>query len=912
MTSFRLLVKQARADWPVLVVMAALVLVTSLVGAAAPRKLNATDDAALRQTVRKAPDEARDVTATGQYVRFDPRGPGSRTDEIDHVREVIRGVMPATLRDSIGESQYAAVSSDYSATLLGRKEPGVTRLVDLRYQSGLPARVHYVEGHAPSGSGEVKLKAGLAAPVAQIVDRLDVALSRSVARTMALRTGDRLLLQPDPTINAAPRPVVLDVIGVFVPRRPRDPFWSDQDRVLDAPRRMVAGDEVYSGAALVPAAAFPRMFAAMAPTSPTYSWRYRVDVSRLDADNVGDLSSAIGRTKTQTAALDLGNLSIAVDSGLNSVLDSYLGQRATARSVIALALVGLLAVALTVIAMTAELAVERRRAAIALVRARGGSLRQSAAALAFETAAVAVPAAALGYGLALLAVPARGSPASAQLAALVAAVTIGLPPLQAWRQQREVATGRRDIAVTRPSPHRLAGEAFVVALAVVGVVVLRRRGLTSPAADAGVDPFLTAVPILLGLAAGVLALRCYPYPLRMLGRAASRRKGAVSFLGLARASRETLASALPLVVLLLGLAMAVFASVVQTTVGSGQQHTAWETAGADTRVDGNGFSAREVTKVDAVPGTEAVTAAYADGSARLVEGGLLTGNAQVLALDPAAYQRLLDGSPLGLEIPAALDLSAAGRGAPVPALLSADLASRGSSLGVALAGAQVPVEPAGSVDSFPGLDPSSPFLVVSLDALRRSAGADLQVNRLYVTGADAEPAALRAAGGGSERFVDVVSRARVYAEIHRAPLVRGTVLAFGVGIAATAAYCALAIVLALVVTARPRGRVLSYLRTLGLKPGQARGLVALELLPLVGVAVVAGVVLGIAIPRVVEPAVDLAPFTGGGEAALDVDPVVTSLLAGGLILLVLLAVVVETAVNRRLRLGSVLRLGEDQ
>jgi putative ABC transport system permease protein len=67
----------------------------------------------------------------------------------------------------------------------------------------------------------------------------------------------------------------------------------------------------------------------------------------------------------------------------------------------------------------------------------------------------------------------------------------------------------------------------------------------------------------------------------------------------------------------------------------------------------------------------------------------------------------------------------------------------------------------------------------------------------------------------------------------------------------------------------------------------------------------------VALPRLLGPALGLSGFTGGLPARLHLDP----LLVVGVLLLVVVALVaalgVENLINRRMRLGEVLRLGEE-
>jgi putative ABC transport system permease protein len=149
------------------------------------------------------------------------------------------------------------------------------------------------------------------------------------------------------------------------------------------------------------------------------------------------------------------------------------------------------------------------------------------------------------------------------------------------------------------------------------------------------------------------------------------------------------------------------------------------------------------------------------------------------------------------------------------------------------------------------------------------------------------------------------------AQIREAPLVAGTLLAFRAGIAIAAAYSILAVAMVLLLTAEARTRFLSYLRTLGLGSRQLRGLVVLELAPLILVALIAGVLTGIAIPLLLGRGLDLAPFTGGQTPVLRVDIGLTATLAIGLLAIVAVAIGAVAALGRRRNLGTVVRVGDE-
>jgi putative ABC transport system permease protein len=104
-------------------------------------------------------------------------------------------------------------------------------------------------------------------------------------------------------------------------------------------------------------------------------------------------------------------------------------------------------------------------------------------------------------------------------------------------------------------------ELAVVVLAVLATMLLRRRGLGTE-----VDLYLVLVPVLVGVAAAVVTLRVFPYPLRLLAALASRARGAVPFLGLARAGRAAPATAGPLAVLVVAVSVGAFCLAVQDSV----------------------------------------------------------------------------------------------------------------------------------------------------------------------------------------------------------------------------------------------------------------------------------------------------------------------------------------------------------
>ncbi len=228
---------------------------------------------------------------------------------------------------------------------------------------------------------------------------------------------------------------------------------------------------------------------------------------------------------------------------------------------------------------------------------------------------------------------------------------------------------------------------------------------------------------------------------------------------------------------------------------------------------------------------------------------------------------------------------------------------------LAFAGTTVRVTQAAVVEGLLDSSASSTIVLVPHEALLAVPGAPAEPNTALVFGSGVRAAALASAVPDGQARVLTVGQVR--AQIADAPLSTLIRVAFTTAVGVSVALSVLSIVLWLAVTAATRNRVLSLLRTLGLSPGEARRVVALELAPVAATALAAGAALGMALPRLMGDAVDLTPFAGGsGSAALAVDPVGALALVGAFVVVTALAVVGATTVNRHLRLGSAIRLGD--
>jgi putative ABC transport system permease protein len=213
-------------------------------------------------------------------------------------------------------------------------------------------------------------------------------------------------------------------------------------------------------------------------------------------------------------------------------------------------------------------------------------------------------------------------------------------------------------------------------------------------------------------------------------------------------------------------------------------------------------------------------------------------------------------------------------------------------------------------DAFPGVaSTSGRFIVLPLRAVPDPA---VVAPEQFLVAGEASPEALRAASvEGSAEDVTVTTWADHRRDLDQTGANEVLSFTFTTGAVGATALALLAVGFTVLAGARIRGQVLSRLRTLGLSGRQGRGLLVYELVPLVTIAVLAGGLVGVFLPRVIGPALGLSSFTSGAAVHTALDP----LLVGAVLVLVVAAlaaaVVVENVINRRMRLGEVLRVGEE-
>ncbi|QXJ24206.1 hypothetical protein AGRA3207_005481 [Actinomadura graeca] len=885
----------AREQRAPLVALAAMTFVTALLAVTVPARVAAGYDRAAGAAVSGQDVRVEARTDAATLGRFLPLA-----DDVTVRSATWYDDLPADLRRVVGAPE-TSVGTNEMATAGPFLEP---RLVTLAWDPGALKRVRFVAGTPPEdppGDGPAD------GPGGKRGQEIQVAVSKAYADRFGYRPGTPLDLSGGDA-GAPPRQgaegLRARVAGVYVPRDAADPYWTARADMLWVRTELRGeGVRVHIGTALASGGGYWRLAHGAPGRRLTVSWRFPVDAGAVGRGTASGMAADLEAYRA--AVRNRGDLfPCAVVTALDARLRSYAGQLRSGEAVIALTLSGLAAIAAGVLLLGAGMLGRRLGPVLATMRARGASLRQLAAPACGLPALAVLPAAAAGSGAGLLLDTGPPQAASACAVGALVVLVLALPAVTIVRDHGAgerggglaAVTGRRgDLVVARPSRRRLVLEALLIVLAAMGVVLLRGRG-----AGAGADPLIAAVPVLLGAATGVLVLRVYPYLLRALGRTMRRGPGIVAFVGVARASRQGVLGALPLVVLLLAAAVAGFAATVGAALERGQDRAAWAVVGADARVSAELLDRGAVARVRALPGVRDAVPARIVRDLRPASGPV---RVTLIAIDLEGYQRVAPGRLPAHPRGALLSPAAAGELGTRPLTLSSPNFP------------EIRVEPSGRIDDFPGVPHGTPFVVVPFRAL---TGTGAVPSTVYVRG-DPGTAALRGAlqaslppgllGGDPYREVQV--RRDVLDGMRRAPMVGVVQDTFRDAALLGAAYGLLAVLLVLVVEARSRGRGLAHLHVLGLTRRQGRRLAVVEIAPVLLSAAGAGWVLGLLLPGVTGPVVDLRPYTGGHAVSNHAaDPAALPALLAVLLLAAATAVAVDRAFDTRHDLAAVLRTGD--
>lgn len=912
-----LLARQFRADLGPLLAMAAIVLVIATLASAAPLALRSLTSAEVAYQFENLPASRRDLIArspgtpaitpgTTPYAQFDTALAG------------ITAAAPTPLNKTFATAEYTFVSDQL---------PVARRNVDWN-DPLTPITINV----APKLADHIRMTAGsLPGPFEKVLDQeengypgrlfnpfernpkdpqLDIMLSAATAEEAGWAVDEERWVAVSGNYGFYAR-----LSGTFEALDPKDGFWAASPSALqpgiDYTPFGGTNTRIVVGAAFIDPDSWPVMAEETGlPMVTTVVIPFSTAGLTVEEDEaiVPQLRSFTSTAQPVANLAKPGAVSsLTFGSDAEETLLTAITRAQTAAVVLVMVASGPVGVAIAALWLLSRLIMLRRRDTLALGSARGASDTQLRLSQALQVLLVSVPSAVAGCAIGYAVFPASGSPIAAWFAAAVAVIPAILTMIAA--SPRSLRTTRGDLDPRVRGRYRWVLEIIVLALTALAVFLLLRRGLTTNAGTVGVDPLLAATPLLLALSAGLIVLRFYPLPLLGFARVVRRRKGIVAFLGANRSIRDPAAGLAPVLAMVVGLAVAVFSGVLLGTVTDGVGTAAHSAVGADLRIDSPILDQKQLDDIAAVDGVEESVSLYRYSQLinLSVEENL---SVPTIVTDTAALSRVQEGVPGAARIERDMTKTVGDR---FPVLLSPDLAAQ-YTIGDDSTFGKADIVSAGDPGTSPSLSGVADWVLIDravsdefgiqkflprITLLRLDPGADIaavKAELARITGPDAT----------------IESPADAAALLNGSPVSGGLQFALLALIVVVALLCAGTVVLALMISGPARERLLALLRTLGLSRRQSRGITGWEIGPTAIVAIVAGCILGAALPLVVLAGVDLRPFTGGVlQPAITLDPLLLGIVVGGFALLVVVATSIAMAAARRLSLAKALRTSEE-
>lgn len=940
----------------------AMVVGASLV-AVAPGSLQraATED--LRATVTEPSPALRNI----RVERRGRIGPGPREDPMLHVRNAgaafAETQFPPSVNTIVSDARYVVDTGRFQVVALPGQEPPhpFTMFLRFRFQEGSPDHLMVVDGMTPQPQMPVPLLEGDACPDdpeerAELIELLqsdavdshegvdcrlewvphfEVMVTDETREAMGLQMGQRMLLSPDRldpfyfglAFGDLDFKLVMSISGIVELDDVGDDFWFG-DSSLHMPRIQQNADlRIIYATGLASESDYPAMSSALGRVHRRYTWRYPVspdevvnaDVERLESD----LESLLAEFGSAGSHFDQP----VVITRLPDLLEDHQEQRRQTLSFLSTGLVGLLGMVVAVVLVLTVLMTERQRDSLVLMRGRGASAGQLILTRTYQALILVVPGAIAGYAMARWLVPEAdplpGYRAVVTLGAVgIVAIVLGTVPVVGRRLGELLA--RRSGRPRKAPPSRVVMELAVTALTVGTVILLRRRGPMVPGSQAGqgFDLLLAAAPLLVAVTVGLLTMRLFPGLVRGMAWAGSHSRGLVPLVGFRRILQQTLSQRLPILVIILCVSTAAFSLLSRTTISEGQLASSWQEVGGDYSISNFTEHAPIPTSVelgDLVESEEMARGATFDDAN--VVSGVSAARTTVLAIETSDYERVSAGTPGSPKYPDDFDRAGPGQvgtdDAPIPAIVSrfwpAGLALEPGERFVLDMGRNRPTLIVAEVrDRYPGLEHRGTFVVVDLDLLQQSSDLPVQPTVAYLRAPASAETSLTQRISRQSSAATLTSRYETLERLRDDPLVSwvqialGLLFVFAVGLAAVTAVSSLAL------GAAPRARDYAFLRTMGTVRRQALAMTVIEQLPSLIVSTVAGTLAGLSAGWILEPAIDFAPFIGGGlHTAIRIDWSVLALGMLALALAVGAGVSIFLLVLRDDEVTHVLRLGEE-
>ncbi len=689
--AWRVILRRAQANWAILGAAVLTILLATTLLSAGPIYAGAVTLSGLRRTLHDSPIDQANV----QVSIF------SATGEYNSVNKIVSDIAPGTFAATGGSIERSGKSESFA--LPGQPADNVTDLMIFSFFQNIEQHATLVSGNWPATTDG---------------NPVQVAIPQATAELLNLKIGS--------TMNVQSRRVEtfnLNVViaGIYKVNNPSEGFWWNDPLAINGSQQ---------GASFTTYGPFvtttDTFFKIQGGLAAQVYWRIFPNFDNL---TVSEVSGLIANIEGLKGTLNRGrqpNDSFEVNTTLNTILRTAQKSLLVTRSGVLIVTVQLAILAGYALLLTSNLLVDQRRVETGLLHSRGASTGQIVTMALMEALMLATPAAILGpwiakwslhifnhigplasIGLPVNPVITRDAYALSVASAIGCVLALALPMLVSARTfvQARAARGRQ---AARGLAQSAGIDLMLVAIAILGYWQLSRyRGAITESVQGrlGIDPFLVAAPAI-GLVAGaIIALRLVPLLARIIDRAATRQRGLVASLGAWQVSRRPLRYARSALLLMIAMAIGLFALSYGSTWDLSQHDQADYQIGADVRLQPDIRIGSSIPQYDLaqaqkqIDGVEATMPANRD----LIEVSRSAGSGQLLAIDAAEAPGIIP--------------------------FRADLSDQSFSSMMAVLKAKRPVTPAVQI---PGTPQSLVFtLSMKLDPLTPDAQTTLRVKDIF-------------------------------------------------------------------------------------------------------------------------------------------------------------------------------------
>ena len=566
--AWRVVVRRAGADRGILAAIFATTVLAVALMAAGPIYADATTSASLRRTLIDAPVEDSTVVIE---TRVEP----ATFEEAD--QEVATAV--ADTFSSIGVDLFQRGTSDSYETR-GLDSATQSDLVVFRSYTGFESRTELVDGEWPvTGS-----------------DPIEIAVPAVVAERLGIESGSTFEVASRANASTT---FDIEVTGIYRIMDATDPFWLEDQ--LDLEGRIESTSFTTHGPLVVTSETY---FSTVASGTAKLRWSAFPHHDQVAVDDIRRIVRDVGALDARlNTGRGVGN-QMQVVTGLDGILRNTERALLVTRSAVLTVSIQLAVLAGYALLLAAGLLADTREIESSTLRSRGASSGQLVMMAVMEGLLLAIPALFVGPPLAALALRAFNvtgplaeidldinpltSPSAWTLATLAALGCVAALVVPAYVSTRRGGNIRARRSREPAGALRQTGlDLALVAVAALGVWQLSRYGasITSTVRGRlGIDPLLVAAPALALLAGSILALRVLPLIARIAEGAVARSRTLTGPLGIWHLSRQPRRYSRSALMLILALAIGVFALTYESTWRTSQGDQAGFDVGADIAV----------------------------------------------------------------------------------------------------------------------------------------------------------------------------------------------------------------------------------------------------------------------------------------------------------------------------------------